>query len=103
MRLHTPGPWRVKPWVEKDADGAIENTGLQVVSVVGGTETGIFSSCDEGREDREEADIHLIAAAPYMLSALQEIASGTYDTWTEGYRAQQIAIAAIAKATNDNT
>ena len=34
-----------------------------------------------------------------LLAALKEVASGTYDTWTEGYRAQQIARAAIANAT----
>ena len=35
-----------------------------------------------------------------LLEALKEIAGGTYDTWSEGYRAQQIAVAAIAKATS---
>ena len=32
-----------------------------------------------------------------LLEALKEISSGTYDTWSEGYRAQQIAIASLAK------
>ena len=32
-----------------------------------------------------------------LLAALKEISSGTYDTWSEGYRAQQIAIASLAK------
>lgn len=34
-----------------------------------------------------------------LLDALIKIEDGTYDTWTEGYRAQQISHSAIAKAT----
>jgi len=31
-----------------------------------------------------------------LLSAHKDIASETYDTWTNGYRAQQISLSAIA-------
>ena len=50
------------------------------------------------RNGFDECQQKIMAEEPDMLSALREIASGTYDIWTEGYRAQQIAIAAIAKA-----
>ena len=36
-----------------------------------------------------------------MLEALKEIASETYDEWTNGAKAQRIAAAAIAKATGE--
>jgi len=45
-------------------------------------------------------DARLIAAAPDLLDALREIEAGTYDKWTNGYHAQQVARAAIAKATD---
>jgi hypothetical protein len=36
-----------------------------------------------------------------LLEALKEIASETYDEWTNGAKAQRIAEAAIAKATGE--
>ena len=117
---HTPGIWTVKPWVSKDEDGAIENTGLQVVAVSGTTETGIFSSCDESDEGCEEADLYLIAAAPDLLEALikaltllEEYEVKIDSEWGSGRTLQQIddagrlpeeivdARKAIAKATGE--
>ncbi len=50
-------------------------------------------------EGGRPADVHLIAAAPELLEALQKIAGNTYDEWTNGAEAARIARAAIAKAT----
>ena len=48
------------------------------------------------RQDEREANAKL-------LEALKEIASETYDEWTNGAKAQRIAKAAIAKATGEQS
>lgn len=68
-------------------------------------------ACEIDREDAWKEHYHdymadakaalEAASAMGLLSALQVIADGTYDTWTNGYQAQQIAITAIAKATGE--
>jgi len=56
-----------------------------------------------GKFTPEELKAGAIAlkAFPILLSALEEIEAGTYDKWSEGYRAQQIAKAALAEATGE--
>lgn len=69
MSKHTEGAWRVKPWTATDRDGAICSCGHQVVAVAAdGSEVGIFCTAMEGDDI---GDLHLIAAAPALLEALQ--------------------------------
>jgi hypothetical protein len=80
---HTPGPWH--------AEG----------SVVTNDQDEIVSTCFIGfcaRKDRDEdhATARLIAAAPDMLEALEEIMKTIAGCQTEFY--YQLARAAIAKA-----
>ena len=69
MSAHTPGDWRVWSWTQRDTDGSIVACGDQVVSrMQDGSEVGIFTTAMEGES---LADLHLIAAAPDLLAALQ--------------------------------
>ena len=92
---HTPGPWKLK------LGKGIEYTYL--VSAAKGQDVVNWAHYPNATKAETKANARLIAAAPDLLEALRDIASGTYDTWTEGYRAQQIARAAIAKATGATT
>lgn len=104
---HTPGEWIVKPWAVCDKDGAIDSCGTQVVArLPNGDEVGIFSSAVEGDD---LADLHLIAAAPKLLEALQKAKNslvafkfmpGPGNAWEDSDEANLNAVdAAIAKAT----
>lgn len=84
MSTHTPGPWKVRP---------IPNPGL-----VG--HTGYAIDFNEDQEQvvdfvYEEADARLIAAAPGLLEALEEIAQ--YPS-LDAAELMRIARAAIDKA-----
>lgn len=72
MSKHSQGPWRLENWTVHDQDGALEACGYQVVDA-GGHALSTFIT--EGATESEEADICLMAAAPELLAALQEIAS----------------------------
>ena len=103
MSTHTPGPWH---WdsdpVKGDPTGRIRYR----VTTVGKTITQVYYSSYEGGLTNAEADAHLIAAAPELLEALQQMLY-----WSESrlpcgdpslqelVRAQAAARAAIAKAT----
>lgn len=98
---HTPGPWRVKEGLDRD-------TGEIATYVYGGLAS--IAEC-YGQDSIDNAC--LIAAAPYLLKALQEIADHherQRELWASEENAdadqakyheerQDFAIAAIAKAT----
>ena len=89
---HTPGPWVADKVTPRILDGEP----YWRVGVVGGT--CLYVGCGD---EHEEADAHLIAAAPDLLSALRDL-----EAMAERYRqpgapipdAQKKARAAIAKA-----
>jgi hypothetical protein len=103
---HTLGPWSVMTRDEWTEAGGLQPSSVCHVgdfTIVTGYMTYDFHGDDE-------ADARLIAAAPDMLAALQEIADGLADTRsTPGQymtlipkaRACEIARAAIAKATGN--
>ena len=100
MSKHTPGPWAVREhWSD---DGAFE-----VYPTRGGAPSyGQWSALAEvpeyGKEDSPEAEAnaHLIAAAPDLLEALQEIVNAADgDGWNQLDAGLKKARAAIAKAT----
>lgn len=92
VRQHTPGPWVADKVTPRILDG----DPYWRVGVVGGT--CLYVGCGDGHE---EADAHLIAAAPDLLSALRDL-----EAMAERYRqpgapipdAQKKARAAMAKA-----
>ncbi|HCF2412865.1 TPA: hypothetical protein NIA64_003513 [Pseudomonas aeruginosa] len=97
---HTPGPWMI----ERYADGLIQIVGN--VRVVSDDEEYVTTVVEALNPD-DEADAHLIAAAPELLEALQgmlEVYGGQYNddclpkSSSELDLIQQ-ARAAIAKAT----
>ena len=92
VRQHTPGPWVADKVTPRILDG----DPYWRVGVVGGT--CLYVGCGD---EHEEADAHLIAAAPDLLAALQDL-----EAMAERYRqpgapipdAQKKALSAIAKA-----
>jgi len=97
---HTPGPWVQHPsypWIIKTDYRPIADVedGLTVCNTAGHENSGFFPTPGEGR-----ANARLIAAAPELLAALQNLADRVY---AEGsaYCAEEVeeARAAIAKAT----
>ncbi len=88
---HTPGPW----WFDGDWHrlptifGADRKTRIAILSKSGMTR--------DARTEAQEADAHLIAAAPELLEALRLIA--TMQDGEQAWWARDIANAAIAKAT----
>jgi len=87
MSAHTPGPWVHYP----EDNIIVSSSDCKIIEWQA-------RSTHVSKEERD-SNARLIAAAPDLLEALREIESGTYDKWSEGYRAMQIARAAIAKAT----
>jgi hypothetical protein len=71
MSGHTPGPWTIK--YETNVGAARSGCDWAVVAA-----TGAFSTnTDSGEHDTEnKANARLIAAAPELLAALEEILSG---------------------------
>jgi hypothetical protein len=82
IAAHTPGPWRAKPWSKHE---------VQIVARVDGKDTLVTGYCLPD-------DARLIAAAPELLEALQQL-YGAIDSCVE-LTPQRLAKAraAIAKA-----
>jgi len=53
----------------------------------------------QGKNGYGQIDVFARESSGVLLAALQEIAGMTFDPWTNGARAGEIARAAIAKAT----
>lgn len=104
MSKHTPGPWK---------QGTRGPNGCPII----GTEKGLMvcmlahSANESGQKEQAEANAHLIAAAPELLEALEElsgIVQGILDDTDVAYVSShidsftlQIAKAAILKAEGD--
>lgn len=71
MSKHTPGPWVVEEWDVREPDGCVINGGLQVVAIKNGAKCSIYAATEDGDGDEMEANLHLIAAAPELLAALE--------------------------------
>jgi hypothetical protein len=94
----TPGPWFFTgSGLSRYVEGKVRPGVLQEVAWCGATEVS----------EQMEANARLIAAAPYLLAELQNIANANPSSWDEETRdqfqqwAQNRARAAIAKATGE--
>jgi hypothetical protein len=81
---HTPGPWTIQ--------GAYIGTDDAHVAQVKGEGRGVNSQ-------RAEANSMLIAAAPDLLAALEELIAEMYEFHNQNTEGWNMARAAIAKAT----
>ena len=89
MSKHTPGPWIIK------AKKTTASYDLRITKMV---QEWILPRPYEFKDSEHEANTHLIAAAPDLLEALQEIVrNDPYNQSSAGI----IARAAIAKATGE--
>ncbi len=100
MREHTPGPWQAE---EASVRGITQEWFVRV----DGDDIAIASDIRDRNGNHSEANARLIAAAPELLEALEDLASlaeaamrevGEYDIEAELADAR----AAIAKATGDD-
>ena len=93
MSDHTPGPWTVEPMSNVDDEEAAK----PFAYVIGPDDVDPWAPPAEWRF--KIADAHLIAAAPDLLAALEQIVD--LDAFPDefSFRADEIARAAIAKAT----
>lgn len=82
MTMNTPGPWR--------AEKSIPSEGVECFWISAG-EVFTLGSVYGPQEDRQQANAHLIAAAPDLLWACEALLSGSA-------KAPLLARAAIAKA-----
>ena len=89
---NTPGPWKMRPGLEKSWEN---------VEITGGLEDGYVLT---GTADND-ADIRLIAAAPELLEHLEWAVSCLHfdpDDLPEAAQKLNAALAAIAKATGQS-
>ena len=96
MSRHTPGPWRV---FGRMTGKVISENGPGMVEIC---ETGDFRDAElvPFNAERWNADARLIAAAPDMLKALEEISDIEPDPDNMD-RFHEIALAAIDRATGE--
>jgi hypothetical protein len=90
----TPGPWRLDAMPDKDVGLFLRNSERVLIET-------IYFRSDRAREEIE-ANAHLIAAAPELLSALRLYVDAGFGQSTDPYKqgeAYDAAIEAIAKAT----
>ena len=96
MNNHTQGPWTV--------DGAVATENLDVLGEGGRV---AMLDCDDIDADTLEANARLIAAAPELLTALQDIVDAYqnhFDAMPVAWQTyDNIARAAITKATGDQS
>ena len=101
MSKHTPGPWVVVGSRTKYVEARLVGSLMQEVAACGPT------LADEGYGQQQEANARLIAAAPDLLEALQDIAEYWNQDQNEAamadacWHAIHTARAAIAKATGE--
>jgi hypothetical protein len=107
---HTPGPWKFSQ--DRDRPGAhfITNANGVLVARVNGAniadDPNDYDAYIPGRSDETDANARLIAAAPDLLAALEEIAKGqgafSRDPIVHAINTiadmKALAVAAIAKA-----
>lgn len=94
VRPHTPGPWSVLPDEPDKAYIRIRSTRLGCRYKVANVCFPAFESAYEYERQESRGNAALIAAAPDLLAALQELRYACTD------KAEAMADAAIAKALN---
>lgn len=79
MSSFTPGPWRISASCLRDECyvGISSNKHTDFAEVV-------WRMIDEDRSPQCEANAHLIAAAPDLLEALQDLLRLVEDNWLQG-------------------
>jgi hypothetical protein len=91
---HTPGPWIIHRPNDSERIDINAESNFYIAEVIGGMTA-------------QEANAHLIAAAPDLLEALEGIASASADKWDMPYAdfkeqfmpwARNVALAALKKA-----
>ncbi|GAB3484207.1 hypothetical protein [Azotobacter salinestris] len=92
---HTPGPWRV--FTPEDYEGPSSLPGLGVENHEGKAVVWYAAEPETGLEN--DHDARLIAAAPSLLEALENLLAVHEGKGGTRYHAGDIARAAIAKAT----
>ena len=103
MSDFTPGPWVVVGRLTKYVEARLPSGLIQEVAACGPT------AADEGYGQQQEANARLIAAAPDLLEALQDIAEYWNQDQNEAamadacWHAIHTARAAIAKATGEQS
>ena len=100
MSKHTPGPWVVVGRLTKYVEARLVGRLIQEVAACGPT------MADEGYGKQQEANARLIAAAPDLLEALQDVdALWMHHSVAHGDGKigplHEKVIAAIAKATGE--
>ena len=100
MSKHTPGPWVVVGSLTKYVEARLVGRLIQEVAACGPT------MADEGYGQQQEANARLIAAAPDLLEALQDVdALWMHHSVAHGDGKigplHEKVIAAIAKATGE--
>ena len=100
MSKHTPGPWVVVGRLTKYVEARLVGGLIQEVAACGPT------MADEGYGQQQEANARLIAAAPDLLEALQDVdALWMHHSVAHGDGKigplHEKVIAAIAKATGE--
>lgn len=93
MSKHTPGPWVVEGWDVREPDGCVINEGLQVVAIKNGAECSIYAATECGDGDEMEANLHLIAAAPELLAALEFLMAAHGEQLDTAFSQANLAIA----------
>jgi hypothetical protein len=97
MSAHTPGPWSIWNFSDDPRHVAVgpDAGGLAVADVVACNAHGCYTA---ETESRGQANARLIAAAPDLLVALQDLLSATEETYDNRHE-RQAALDAIIKAT----
>lgn len=94
---HTPGPWVIGPYgvsggIGIDAADPADGKKFEVCEVWG-------VDLNTEHDERSRANAKLIAAAPNLLEALQDLVTELGDDWNMLHNYLDRARAAIAKAT----
>ena len=94
---HTPAPWRVSSEspriIKKDYRAIGSDAGFLIASTMGNDNSGFYAS-----EQEADANARLIAAAPELLEALEELITATQHLDQCHQATADKARAAIAKA-----
>lgn len=79
MSKHTAGPWAIEKTASHNWIGPMRHDGIKIAEIVAGLERG--SEYTRAFNARQDANARLIAAAPDLLEALQDLVSVAKDGW----------------------
>jgi len=99
---HTPGPWIVEDWKYTDSRSAWRRDGVPTIVGANDAIAEVFNlyrpNAEDDAENEAMANARLIAAAPEMLAALEELCADKYLADPINADRMANAIAVIAKA-----